>query len=342
MCIRGALWDKICYNVKQLKMTRLFLWRETSLTYVNTKDLLKAFEFKLIAGQQGVSRDILSSEISRPGIELAGHFQFYPKDYLQVIGQKEMLFYLSLSRQEQADRIEQMMLAETPGIIFSYGIDVPNIFIEQANRLNVPIMQSELATTRLISQLTDYLEAQLSPKITMHGVLVDIYGIGVLITGKSGIGKSEVALELIKRGHRLVTDDSVHIRKEDNLHLIGDAPDLIKNHLEIRGLGIINAMSLFGASAIIDQKQISLVVHLELWEDMKQYERLGLDEETIQILDIHLPRAIVPVRPGRNLAVILETAAMNFRLKEMGVNTAQEFSERLTMVINNGYGDSKE
>lgn len=323
-------------------MTRLSLWRETSLTYVSTKNLLEAFKFNLVAGHKGVSREIESSEISRPGIELAGHFQFYPKNYLQVIGQKEMLFYLSLSRNEQIDRIKQMMLSETPGIVFSYGIDVPDTFIVEANRLNVPIMQSELATTRLISQLTDFLEAQLSPKITMHGVLVDIYGIGVLITGKSGIGKSEVALDLIKRGHRLVTDDSVHIRKEDNLHLIGNAPDLIKNHLEIRGLGIINAMSLFGASAIIDQKQISLVVHLELWEDMKQYERLGLDEETIQILDIHLPRAIVPVRPGRNLAVILETAAMNFRLKEMGVNTAQEFSERLTMVINNGYGDSKE
>jgi len=316
--------------------------RETSLTYVKTKDLLKMFNVNLVAGHGGISRQIYTSEISRPGIELAGHFQFYPKDRLQVIGQKELMFYLNLTDNEKDKRIQQLFTDETPGIIFSYGIDVPELFIKYANKHNVPIIQSELSTTRLISRLTDYLEAQLSPTITMHGVLVDIYGIGLLITGKSGIGKSEVALELIKRGHRLIADDSVHIRKEDNMHLIGSAPDLIKNHLEIRGLGIINAMSLFGASAIIDQKQISLVVHLEFWEDMKQYERLGLDEETIQIMDIHLPRAIVPVRPGRNLAVILETAAMNYRLKEMGVHTAQEFSERLTMVINNGYSDSEE
>lgn len=318
------------------------LWGETSLTYVYTKDVLKAFDLNLIAGHGGISRQIQTSEISRPGIELAGHFQFYPKDRFQVIGQKELMFYLSLSDKQQKERVERLFTDMTPGVIFSYGTEIPEMFIQFANKNNVPLMQSELPTTRMISELADYLEAQLSPTITMHGVLVDIYGIGLLITGKSGIGKSEVALELIKRGHRLIADDSVHIRKEDNKHLIGSAPDLIKNHLEIRGLGIINAMSLFGASAIIDQKQISLVVHLEFWEDMKQYERLGLDEETIQIMDIHLPRTIVPVRPGRNLAVILETAAMNYRLKEMGVHTAQEFSERLTMVINNGYSDSEE
>jgi len=320
-------------------MTHMSSWRETSLTHVYTKDLLKSFRWQVVAGHEGISRQIQTSEISRPGIELAGHFEFYRKENLQVIGQKELMFYLSLSYDEQNERIEQLCTDVTPGIIFSYGIDIPDLFIQKANDYHVPLMQATLSTTRIISELTDFLEAELSPTITMHGVFVDIYGIGVLITGKSGIGKSEVALELIKRGHRLIADDSVHIRKEDNMHLIGRAPSLIKNHLEIRGLGIINAMSLFGASAIIDQKQISLVVHLEFWEDMKQYERLGLDEETIQILDIHLPRAILPVRPGRNLAIILETAAMNYRLKEMGVHTAKEFSDRLTMVINNGQNE---
>lgn len=310
-----------------------------SLTHVYTKNLLENFDFKLIAGHQGVSRIIETSDVSRPGIEIAGHFQLYSKERIQVIGRKEMTFFLGLSYEKQKDRLQRLFTKKTPAIIIAYQLDIPNLLIQIANEKNVPIIQSELSATRVVSQLTDFLEARLSPVITMHGVFVDIYGIGVLITGKSGIGKSEVALELIKRGHRLIADDSVHIRKEDNMHLIGSAPQLIKNHLEIRGLGIINAMSLFGASAIIDQKQISLVVHLELWEDMKQYERLGLDEKTIQIMDIHLPRAIIPVRPGRNLSVILETAAMNYRLKEVGVNTAQEFSDRLTTVINNGQGD---
>lgn len=187
-----------------------------------------------------------------------------------------------------------------------------------------------------MSRLTNYLESKFAPFTAVHGVLIDIYGVGVLIIGQSGVGKSETALELVKRGHRLVADDNVEIRQEDYESLIGNAPALIEHLLEIRGLGIINVMTLFGASSIRSQKRISMVIQLEIWDEKKQYDRLGLDEDTMKIMDVHLPKATIPVRPGRNLAVIIEVAAMNFRLKRMGVNTAEEFSDRLTKMIEQG------
>lgn len=187
-----------------------------------------------------------------------------------------------------------------------------------------------------MSRLTNYLESKFAPFTAVHGVLIDIYGVGVLIIGQSGVGKSETALELVKRGHRLVADDNVEIRQEDYESLIGNAPALIEHLLEIWGLGIINVMTLFGASSIRSQKRISMVIQLENWDNKKQYDRLGLDEDTMKIMDVHLPKATIPVRPGRNLAVIIEVAAMNFRLKRMGVNTAEEFSDRLTKMIEQG------
>jgi HPr kinase/phosphorylase len=181
-----------------------------------------------------------------------------------------------------------------------------------------------------VSKLTNYLENRLAPTTTIHGVLTDIYGVGVLIMGSSGIGKSEAALELVKRGHRLVADDAVEIRQTQAGQLVGSAPDLIQHLLEIRGVGIINVMTMFGAGAVRNMKNIAMVVRLELWEQQKQYERLGLDEEKIKIMDSEIPLITVPVRPGRNLAVIIEVAAMNFRLKRMGYNAAVNFTKRLT------------
>ena len=190
-----------------------------------------------------------------------------------------------------------------------------------------------MKTTRLSSRITNFLESKLAPTTAVHGVLVDIYGVGVLIIGKSGVGKSETALELVKRGHRLVADDCVEIRQEDDDTLIGSAPELIEHLLEIRGLGIINVMTLFGAGAIRNYKRITLVVNLELWDQTKQYDRLGLEEEKMKIIDTDLTKYTIPVRPGRNLAVIIEVAAMNYRLKRMGLNAAQDFSNRLSNTI---------
>lgn len=303
------------------------------MTIVRTKDLLDNFNLTLVAGEDGIHREITTSDIYRPGIEMAGYFKYYPKERLQLIGKTEMAYFLDLDEDGKRDRCYHLCSDVTPGIVISRGMEIPEIFIEMANQSGVPILHSPRKTTRVISRLTNYLEAKFAPFTAIHGVLVDVYGVGVLITGESGVGKSETALELVKRGHRLVADDSVEIRQEDYDTLIGNSPPLIEHLLEIRGLGIINVMTLFGAGAIRNYKKISLIINLELWDKRKTYDRLGLDEETMKIMDVDLPKATIPVRPGRNLAVIIEVAAMNFRLKKMGVNAAEDFSKRLTRMI---------
>lgn len=300
---------------------------------VRTKDLLEKFDFTLVAGKDGIHREILSNDISRPGFEMTGFFEYYPKERIQIIGKTEMNYFLRLSPEEQADRARRLCTDVTPGIIVSNGMEIPEVLIDAANEAGVPILMSTRSTDRVIVRITNYLGAIYAPTTAVHGVLVDIYGVGVLIMGKSGIGKSEIALELVKRGHRLVADDSVEIRQEDYDRLIGRAPALIKHLLEIRGLGILNVMTLFGAGAVINEKRISYVVQLELWDDNKQYERLGIDEETMEIMNVTLPKATIPVRPGRNLAVIIEVAAMNYRLRRMGVNAAENFSDQLSTMI---------
>jgi HPr kinase/phosphorylase len=302
---------------------------------VRTKDLLENFDLVLVAGDRGIDREIITSDISRPGIEITGYFKYYPKERLQLIGRAEMEYFLELSEEEQYIRAVRLCTESTPGIVISRGMDIPDVLIEVANETNVPILRSPKKTTRVISRLTNYLEEKFAPTTSVHGVLVDIYGIGVLLTGKSGIGKSEIALELVKRGHLLVADDNIEILQEDYESLIGSSPKLLKNMLEIRGLGIIDVMTLFGAGAVRTKKRISLAVHLENWDDTKQFDRLGLDEDTMQIMDVKLPKVTIPVRPGRNLAVIIEVAAMNYRLKLMGINTAEQFSARLSDTIAN-------
>ncbi len=303
---------------------------------VRTSDLLANFNLTLVAGFDGVHREITTSDISRPGIEMTGYFKYYPRERLQLIGRTEMAYFMDLNDEERRIRADQLCTDITPGIVISRGMEIPESLLEAANGSGTPILKSPRTTTRVISRLTNYLEVKFAPTTAIHGVLVDINGVGVLITGQSGVGKSETALELVKRGHRLVADDSVEIRQEDYDTLIGNSPPLIEHLLEIRGVGIINVMTLFGAGAVRNFKKISMIVDLESWDQKKQYDRLGLDEETKKIMDVHVPKVTIPVRPGRNLAVIIEVAAMNFRLKKMGVNAAEEFSERLTTMIDQG------
>ncbi|WP_192869510.1 HPr(Ser) kinase/phosphatase [Lentibacillus sediminis] len=310
------------------------------MSIVRTKDLLENFNLTLVAGKDGVHREIITSDLYRPGIEMTGYFRYYPKERLQLIGKTEMAYFLELTEEEKRDRVEKLCTDITPGIVISRGMEIPQVLVDAANKAGVPILHSPRKTTRVISRLTNYLETKFAPFTAIHGVLVDINGVGVLITGQSGVGKSETALELVKRGHRLVADDSVEIRQEDYDTLIGNSPALIEHLLEIRGLGIINVMTLFGAGSVRSYKKISLIVNLENWDAKKQYDRLGLDEDKMKIMDVHLPKVTVPVRPGRNLAVIIEVAAMNFRLKRMGLNTAQEFSQRLTNMIEHEKKDS--
>lgn len=303
------------------------------LSHVTAKKLLKAFQLKLISGSEGINRPIVVSDISRPGLELAGYFDFYPAERLQLLGKTELTFFNSLSATIRQERMEQLCTELTPCIVVSRNIEVPEELVQASERNQVPVIQSPMQTTRLSSRLTNYLEGELAPRTAVHGVLVDVYGVGVLIVGKSGVGKSETALELVKRGHRLVADDSVEIRQEDDNRLVGKSPELIKHLLEIRGLGIINVMTLFGAGAIRNFKRITVVINLEIWDDDKQYDRLGLDEEKMKIIDTEVPKITIPVRPGRNLAIIIEVAAMNFRLKRMGFDAAQQFDEKLASSI---------
>ncbi|MCM3162186.1 MULTISPECIES: HPr(Ser) kinase/phosphatase [Metabacillus] len=303
---------------------------------VRTKDLIDKFNFEVISGEEGINRPITTSDLSRPGIEMAGFFTYYPKERVQLLGKTELSFFHQLSAQEKKHRMDELCTEITPAIIVTREMETPQELIDASEREGVPVLRSSMKTTRLSSHLTNFLEGKLAPTTAVHGVLVDIYGVGVLIIGKSGVGKSETALELVKRGHRLVADDCVEIRQEDKDTLIGSAPELIEHLLEIRGLGIINVMTLFGAGAVRSFKRITLVINLELWDQNKQYDRLGLEEDKMRIIDTDITKLTVPVRPGRNLSVIIEVAAMNHRLKRMGVNAAEQFTNKLAGVIEDG------
>ncbi|MEH7440709.1 HPr(Ser) kinase/phosphatase [Bacillus sp. JJ1122] len=309
------------------------------MSKVRTKDIIKKFDMELVSGEEGINRPITTTDISRPGLEIAGYFEYYPAERLQLLGKTELTFFEKLDPRDKAFRMEKLCTDITPGIIVTRDMEVPPELIEAAERESVPVMRTKQKTTRFSSHLTNYLESKLAPTTAVHGVLVDIYGIGVLITGKSGVGKSETALELVKRGHRLVADDCVEIRQEDIGTLVGNSPELIEHLLEIRGLGILNVMTLFGAGAVRSHKRITLIINLEIWDQKKSYDRLGLDEETMKIIDTDVTKLTIPVRPGRNLAVIIEVAAMNFRLKRMGVNAAEQFTNRLSDVIEDGDHD---
>ncbi|KIO67033.1 hypothetical protein B4064_1352 [Caldibacillus thermoamylovorans] len=303
------------------------------MSKVTIKDILNKFKLELISGEEGINRPVTTSDISRPGLEMAGFFDYYPEDRLQLLGRTELTFFSMLNEEDRIVRMQRLCTDVTPGIIITRGLEIPEELIEASEQEAVPVMRSNLKTTQLVSRLTNYLEIALAPTIAIHGVLVDVYGVGVLITGQSGVGKSETALELVKRGHRLVADDCVEIRQEDQESLVGNSPPLIEHLLEIRGLGIIDVMTLFGAGAVRSYKRITMCIHLENWDQNKRYDRLGLDEDKMKIFDVEIPKLTIPVRPGRNLAVIIEVAAMNFRLKKMGVNAAKQFTQRLQETI---------
>ena len=304
---------------------------------LTTDRLVKVLKLKLFTGEKGLNKTIKNIDISRPGLEMAGYFSHYAANSIQLLGTTELSFYNLLPDEERRGRMRKLCRPETPAIIVTRGLEPPQELIEAAQEMETPLIVSKDATTSLMSRLTTFLEHELAKTTSLHGVLVDVYGVGVLITGDSGIGKSETALELVKRGHRLVADDNVEIREITKDELIGTPPKLIEHLLEIRGLGIINVMTLFGAGSILTQKQIRLNINLENWDKNKLYDRVGLNEETLKILDTEITKKTIPVRPGRNVAVIIEVAAMNYRLNIMGINTAEEFNQRLNEeILKNG------
>ncbi len=278
-------------------------------------------------------RKVVVSDISRPGLELTGYFNYYPHERVQLFGRTESAFARNMTSEERLVIYKRMAAEDTPAFLVSRGIDPLDEMLMAAAAAHVPVLGSKLPTTRLSSLLTDYLESQLAERRSMHGVLVDLYGLGVMITGDSGVGKSETALELIQRGHRLIADDRVDVYQKDEQTIIGEAPAILAHLLEIRGLGIIDVMSLFGAGAVRTNASVDLIVHLENWTPDKQFDRLGSGEQSQQIFDVAVPKITIPVKVGRNLASIIEVAAMNFRAKSMGFDATKTFERNLNNLI---------
>lgn len=293
---------------------------------VRVERLIKDFELEvLVSGEP--NQEIKVNDINRPGLQLSGFYNYFAPERLQVIGKAEWSFLDDMQQEVRKKRLKKYFSFDMNCIIISRGLEPQEDFIARAEKNKTWVLRSKLVTTTLISKLTIYLADKLAPQTRLHGVLVDVYGIGILITGESGIGKSETALELIKRGHRLVTDDAVDIREIDG-ELIGSAPNVTIGMLEVRGIGIIDVSALYGLSSVQQEKKITLVMHFEHWKDDNDYDRLGLGDERMDILGVAVKKLTVPVRPGRNIAVIIEAAAVNYRQQLMSNVTPVDIIEK--------------
>lgn len=296
---------------------------------VSPGQIKEKFNLEVLAGEETLmEKEVEVSDIKRPGLELAGFWEHFVPERLQVLGMTEISFLRELATEVLEKRVEKFLSYDLRCIIVSRNLEIPEPLIRESRNESIPLMRTATSTTRFISKVTSFLEKRLAPEKEVHGVLVDIYGIGVLILGESGIGKSETAIELVKRGHRLVADDVISVRKIGEEELVGRAPHETRYFLELRGIGIINVRSLFGAGAVKYQSRIDIIVELEMWDEAKTYERLGVDGRETKFLGIRVPEIIIPVKRGRNLAMVLEVAAMNFRLKSMGYNAARDFVEK--------------
>jgi HPr kinase/phosphorylase len=291
------------------------------------KHLIRDLKLVLLNDSKTLENEIKSEMLSRPGVELAGFLDFFDADRLILIGSKETHFMQLLPQMIQIERIEDIFKKNPPGVIFSVNVDVEPILIELGNTYGVAVMKSDSRTTPLSGSLYQYLHSKLAPRTSLHGVLLDIHGMGTLITGKSGIGKSETALELIKRGHILISDDRVDIFEAAPGVLVGSAPKILERYIEVRGIGIVDVVHMFGAGAYRENKKIRLVVELEHWKKGKVYDRLGIETETIKIFNTEIAKITIPVLPGRNVATLVESAAMNQKLKYLGYNAAQALTQ---------------
>ncbi len=272
---------------------------------------------------------ISCTRVNRPGLQFVGFYDHYEQARLQIIGRVEHMFISQLDKDERHKRLDDFFASKPVGVILSSSLNISDDTIEFAEKYNVPLLRTKERTSEFMAALIAYLNLQLGPRITRHGVLVEVYGEGVLLLGDSGIGKSETAIELVKRGHRLIADDAVEIKRVSATTLVGKAPEIIRHYVELRGIGIVDIRRLFGMGAIKESEKIDLVINLENWQQGKMYDRLGLEESTVDLLGIKIPSIVLPVCPGRNLSVVIEVAAMNNRQKRMGYNTAEEFNKRL-------------
>lgn len=302
---------------------------------VPLRDVINEFQLEDVSDSNKLD-DILimTSDINRPGLQVAGYLEYFGTDRIQTIGKGETAYLAELTPEERYSRLDDFFRCGFPCMVVARGLEIFPEMIAVSKKYNIPVLRTEDVTSRFLSGLIKYLNVQLAPRTTKHGVFVEVYGEGILILGESGVGKSETALELVKRGHRLVADDLVEIRKVSDKTLVGTAPDIIRHFIEIRGIGILDVKNLYGVGSVKMTENINLVLSLEFWDNKKNYDRLGLVDEFTEILGIMIPSLNIPVRPGRNLAIIAEVAAMNNRQKKMGYNAAKFFNERIFSEIN--------
>lgn len=293
-------------------------------------ELVKEFNLEVVyASTDYESIRLTVEDVSRPGLQLAGYFDHFEPMRLQILGNVEVSYIQKETPQERAAIFDQFFSYKPPALLYARNFPVDPQCLEMARKHSITILRSGEATASLASNIIAYLRSALAPRITRHGVLVEVYGEGLLLVGDSGVGKSETALELLKRGHRLIADDAVEIRKLSNASLVGTAPDLIRNYIELRGIGIINVAKLFGMGAVRTENEINLVVNIVPWNTQEPYDRLGLEDQHTEILGVQVPVNTIPVTAGRNLAVILEVAAMNNRQRKLGYNPAKEFTDQI-------------
>jgi len=298
--------------------------------FVTLTDVIEKMKLRNVTPDINLEKiRIFQTDINRPALQLTGYFDYFDSERVQVIGNVEYSYLSTLTESRRHEILKKLFASQIPCLILSRHLEPYPEMITFANLFGVPVLQTSLATSYFNSELNRYLKVELAPRLTRHGVLVDVYGEGVLMIGESGIGKSEVALELIKRGHRLVADDAVEIKKVSDDTLIGSSPPMIRHFIEVRGIGIVDCKMLFGVESVRDIHTIDLCIQIEEWKTKTDYERLGLDEHYIEILGNQVTSHILPVRPGRNIAIIVETTALNHRQKKMGYNAAVEVDNRV-------------
>ena len=308
---------------------------------VPLKRLVEEFGLEVTFGATDFDAVRLTVEdVARPGLQLAGYFDHFEPMRLQVMGNAEMSFLSKMTDAERLSAFDRLFSYKFPALLLARNFEPDAQCIQMAEKHNVTLLRSKEATSTIVSAIITYLKAALAPCITRHGVLMEVYGEGVLLIGDSGIGKSEAAVELLKRGHRLIADDAVEIRKISDNSLVGTAPELIRNYIELRGIGIINVAKLYGMGAVKAENEVNLVVNIVKWNDQEVYDRLGLEDQYMEILGVKIPMNTIPITPGRNLAVILEVAAMNNRQRKMGYNAALEFTEQINRHFDQNAGTS--
>ena len=301
---------------------------------ISARDFETALHLECLSPSTRTEWDIRTPDLNRPGMQFCGFYEFFAFERPQLIGKVEMAYLEKQSSEARKEILEKYFSYPVPCIIICRSLTPPSEFIAAARAHDVPVYSSPMVTSKFTAMAINYLNRRLAPHITRHGVLVDVYGVGVFLSGKSGVGKSEAALELIKRGHQLVADDVVDVCRINDNRLVGEAPETVRHFMEIRGIGIIDIKAMYGISAVLMSKSIDLVIHLENWKENKAYDRLGLSEDFTTIMDVRVPQVVLPVRPGRNLAIVIEVAARNFSLKQLGYSAAQELDRRLNELIN--------